>query len=212
MTPNDKIKFKDQAQVRAITLTPVTEGEKRFDTERYVDGYAAKYDTYLLYDDGAWGKTYERFEPGCFDGCDMSDIIMQYDHAGKVLARTGNGSLIVEVTDEGLFVAADLGRTEAARDLYADIQEGMVTKMSWRFRVGECYWDAATNTIVHRTVKKIYDVSAVSIPANDNTEINARSWVDGVIDLAARSEAELEERRRKLRLKIQLQEAVKNEN
>jgi len=46
----------------------------------------------------------------------------------------------------------------------------------------------------------------VSIPANPNTEINARSWADGVIDLAARSEAELDERRRRLRLKIKLQE------
>ena len=76
--------------------------------------------------------------------------------------------------------------------------------MSWRFRVGDCYWDAETRTIVHRTVKKIYDVSAVSIPANDNTEINARSWADGVIGLAARSEAELDDRRRRLRLKIKL--------
>ena len=57
---------------------------------------------------------------------------------------------------------------------------------------------------MHRTVKKIYDVSAVSIPANDNTEINARSWADGVISLAARSEAELDDRRRRLRLKIKL--------
>ena len=76
--------------------------------------------------------------------------------------------------------------------------------MSWRFRVGDYYWDTETRTIVHRTVKKIYDVSAVSIPANDNTEINARSWADGVISLAARSEAELDDRRRRLRLKIKL--------
>jgi HK97 family phage prohead protease len=159
------------------------------------------------------GPVYERFERGCFDNCDMSDIIMQYDHAGKVMARTGNGTLLVEVDENGLFTAADLGRTEAARDLFNDIKEGMVTKMSWRFRTGNYYYDKDTRTIVHVTVKKIYDVSAVSIPANDNTEINARSWVDGVIDLAARREAELEERRRKLRLKIEIQkEGQVNEN
>ena len=211
MTPNDKTKFKQEAQTRALAFDASALNGKRIESHHYVEGLAARYEPYVLYDfDGE--PVYERFERGCFDNCDMSDIIMQYDHAGKVLARTGNGSLLVEVTDEGLFVAADLGRTEAARDLYADIQEGMVTKMSWRFRVGDYYWDRDTNTIVHRTVKKIYDVSAVSIPANDNTEINARSWVDGVIDLAARSEAELDERRRKLRLKIQLQEEAKNEN
>ena len=78
----------------------------------------------------------------------------------------------------------------------------MVTRMSWRFSVGDYFYDKATRTIVHRTVKKVWDVSAVSIPANNDTEINARSWADGVIGLAARSEAELEERRRRLRLTI----------
>jgi HK97 family phage prohead protease len=120
------------------------------------------------------------------------------------MARTSNGSLIVEVTDEGLFVAADLARTEAARDLYEDIKAGMVTKMSWRFRTGTYYFDQENRTIVHKTVKKIYDVAPVSIPANDETEINARAWVDGEIAQAARRDAELEERRRKLRAKINI--------
>ena len=203
MTPNDKTKFKNEAQSRAITvLNPHTETSKRIDSEHYVEGFAARYEPYILYHDYDGQPVYERFEPGCFDDCDMSDIIMQYDHEGKVLARTSNGSLIVEVTDAGLFVAADLGRTEAARSLYDDIKAGMVTKMSWRFRCGTYYFDQESRTIVHKTVKKIYDVAPVSIPANDDTEINARAWVDGEIAQAARSEAELEERRRRLRTKI----------
>ena len=202
-TPNSKTKFKDAAQIRALpVLSSPTETSKRIDSEHYVEGFAARYEPYVLYHDYDGQPVYERFERGCFDNCDMSDIIMQYDHAGKVLARTSNGSLIVEVTEEGLFVAADLGRTEAARDLYEDIKAGMVTKMSWRFRCGTYYYDQESRTIVHKTVKKIYDVAPVSIPANDDTEINARAWVDGEIAQAARSEAELEERRRKLRTKI----------
>ena len=212
MTPTEKKKFKQEAQTRALTFATHDLPTKRLDSAYYVEGMAARYEPYVLYHDFDGTPVYERFERGCFDGCDMSDIIMQYDHEGKVMARNSNGSLIVEPTDEGLFVAADLGRTEAARDLYGDIQAGMVTKMSWRFRIGDCHWDRENSTIVHTRVAKIYDVSAVSIPANDNTEINARSWVDGVIDLAARSEAELDERRRKLRLKIQLQEDLNNEN
>ena len=203
MTPNEKTKFKDEAQTRALTvLNPHTETSKRIESDHYVEGMAARYEPYVLYHDFDGEPVYERFEPGCFDNCDMSDIIMQYDHAGKVMARTSNGSLIVEATENGLFVAADLGRTDAARDLYEDIKAGMVTKMSWRFRTGTHYYDQETRTIVHKTVKKIYDVAPVSIPANDDTEINARAWVDGEIALAARSEAELEERRRKLRTKI----------
>jgi hypothetical protein len=55
-------------------------------------------------------------------------------------------------------------------------------------------------------MKKLYDVSAVSMPANPGTDINARSatWVDGVIsqERAERLEAE---KREKLKLKIQIQ-------
>lgn len=217
MTPNDRTKFKESAQTRTLSVLGLTPSAKRIDSDHYVEGFAARYEPYVLYEEidiatGEHYPVYERFERGCFDGCDMSDIIMQYDHEGKVLARTGNGSLIVEVTDEGLFTAADLSRTEAARDLYADIEAGMVTKMSWRFSLGEYHYDKDTRTIVHTKVRKIYDVSAVSIPANDNTEINARALVDGEIAEATRREAELEERRRKLRLRIKIQEDLNHEN
>ena len=206
MTPNERTKFKDQAQSRGLTLFSPAQAAKRIDSDHYVDGYAALYEPYVLYYDFDNNPVYERFERGCFDNCDMSDVIMQYDHAGKVLARNSNGSLIVEADEKGLFFAADLGRTEAARSLYDEINAGMVTKMSWRFRTGNYYFDKDSRTIVHLTVKKIYDVSAVSIPANDDTEINARAWADGEIAQAARREAELDERRRRLRLKITLQE------
>ena len=203
MTPTDKIKFKDQAQTRALTVFASTDAEKRLDSEYYVEGYAARYEPYELYRDSDDEPVYERFERGCFDECDMSDIIYQYDHSGKVMARTSNGSLIVEPNEHGLFMAADLGRTEAARTHFTDdIKTGMVTKMSWRFAPGECFYDPETRTIVHTKVRKIYDVSAVSIPANDNTTINARALVDGEIDRAARSEAELEDRRRRLKVRI----------
>lgn len=204
-TPNDKIKFKDQAQARAVVLVPVTEDAKRLDSEKYVEGYAAKYDKYLLWDEGDWGKTYERFAPGCFDNTDMSDVIMQFDHQGRVFARNTNGTLIVEADDKGLFIAADLDKTELARGLYEDITAGMITKMSWRFKVGKYYVEreegSKDRTIVHTEIPKIYDVSAVSIPANQDTEINARDFVHGVMDEIARREAELDDRRRRLRLK-----------
>lgn len=206
-TPMNKEKLKLSAQARSLLLAPVLAGgAKRFDSDCYVEGYAAKYDTYLLYDDGEYGKVYERFAPGCFAQTDMSDVIMQYDHCGRVFARTTNRTLLVKPDAVGLFMAGDLSKTDRAKDLYADINAGMVTKMSWRFKVGDYHIERAEGskdcTIVHTRVAKIYDVSAVSIPANNDTEINARSWVDGVIGAAVRSETELEERRRRLRLAI----------
>lgn len=208
-TPLNKDKFKNMAQARIMTLASAIDG-KRFDTDFYVEGYAARYEKYLLYDDGDYGKVYERFDPGCFKETDISDVILQYDHRGRVYARTTNGTLIVEPNDNGLFTAADLSKTEGARTLYADIDAKMITKMSWRFRVGDYYIEQTEGskdmTIVHTRIPKIYDVSAVSIPANNETEINARSWLDGVIEAEARREAELDYIRRKLKLKIKLSE------
>jgi HK97 family phage prohead protease len=205
MTPNSKTKLKNEMQVRTMPVFAPAAETKRLDSNFYVEGYAARFEPYVLFEDED-GPIYERFERGCFDNCDMSDIIFQFNHQGTVMARQSNDSLIVEVDDTGLFTAADLSRTEAARRLYEEISAGMITKMSWGFFLGDYEFDRESRTIVHKTVKKIFDVSAVSIPANNNTEINARGWVDGVIDLAARSEAELDERRRKLRLKITLKE------
>ena len=203
MTPETKTKLKNERQIRSLQIFTQAPQTKRIDSNYYVEGYAARYEPYILFEDDN-GPIYERFEPGCFESCDMSDVIYQLNHQGTVMARQSNGSLIVEPNETGLFVAADLGRTEAARHHYEEIAAGMITKMSWGFFIGECVYDTDTRTLVHKKVKKIFDVSGVSIPANQNTEINARSWADGVIDLAARSEAELEERRRRLRLKTQI--------
>lgn len=203
MTPTNKTKFKETAQTRALAVFSSEPTARRIESDHYVDGYAAGYEPYVLMENNGQ-PIYERFEPGCFDDCDMSDVIMQYNHTGKVLARTSNGSLIVGVDEKGLFFAADLSRTEAARSLYDDVKAEMVTKMSWKFLCGTHYFDHETRTIVHKTIKKVYDVSAVSIPANNETEINARAWVDGEIEQAARREVELDERRRKLRTKINI--------
>lgn len=108
-------------------------------------------------------------------------------------------SLIIQPDNVGLFVCADLGRTDAARGLYQDIAAELVTKMSWAFVVAK---DSITEDRNARTItrdvleiKKVYDVSAVSRPANEDTEISARN-------IATRSyeqlQAEYLERRAKL--------------
>ena len=135
---------------------------RRIDSDYYVEGMAAKYEKYPLYDFGDGDIIYERFEPGCFSGTDMSDVIMQYDHSGKVFARMSNGTLIVEPNDEGLFIAADLSKTEGAKDLYGDISAGMITKMSWGFMPGEYDFDEAESCIVHRKIKKIFYLCLLS--------------------------------------------------
>lgn len=149
--------------------------QKRIDAEYYVEGYATTFDTpYVLYEiEGT--KIYERVDAHALDGADMGDVIMQYDHEGRVFARQSNGSLILIPDQRGLLIAADLGRTDLARGLHQDIKAGMITKMSWAFTVQEASYDRETHTRTLLKIKKVYDVSAVSIPANGDTEISARN-------------------------------------
>lgn len=181
-----------------------TEEQKKLKSDFYVEGYAARYEPYVLWTDEDGVEIREEFVKGCFDECDMSDIIMQYDHSGKVLARQRNNTLIVEADDEGLFIAADLSKSEASRALYEEIENGLVDRMSWGFIPGEYKYDRKAHVIRHTKVKKIFDVSAVSIPANDTTNIHARSFADGVIAADAQELREHEEAMMKLRLKLKL--------
>lgn len=171
-------------QYRALPFaTPAKEEKKnKFDSDCYVEGYATTFERYVLFDDGE-NPIYEQFSPECFRDCDMSDIIFQYDHAGKVFARLSNNTLTVEVDEKGLFVCADLSKTSAARSMFEDIQSGNVNKMSWGFMPDykTLQFDEKTNTIIHNRILKIYDVSAVSIPANNDTDIQARNFANGAI-------------------------------
>jgi HK97 family phage prohead protease len=174
-------------QYRALELAIPKKEEKKnkFDSDYYVEGYATTFAPYLLYeyDDR---KVYEEFLPECFRDCDMSDVIFQFDHAGKVYARQSNNTLTVEPDNYGLFVCADLSKTTASREMHEEIASGLVTKMSWGFLPDydslEIVEQGNKVTIRHHKVKKMFDVSAVSIPANNNTDIQARNFADGVID------------------------------
>ena len=127
---------------------------------------------------------------------------MQYDHQGKVLARLSNGTLGIEPTEKGLFIYADLSKSQEARELYEEIKNGLVTKMSWAFTVADEKYDKETRTRIIKRIKKVYDVSAVSIPANDGTIISARSFINGLIE--KEQQELLERRKRKIKLLIDM--------
>ena len=170
------VKKEREYRALAAPLSAVA-AAKRIDTEYYVEGYATTFDKpYLLYEFEDGTKYYERIDAHALDGADMSDVIMQYDHEGRVFARQSNKTLILVPDHKGLLVAADLGKTDLARGLYQDIDAGMITKMSWAFTVLEDSYDRATHTRTILKIKKVYDVSAVSIPANGDTEISARNF------------------------------------
>ena len=183
------------------------------DEERVVEGYATTFNQpYLLWQDGNY-EVWEQVDARAFDECDMQDVIMQYDHRGRVFARNSNDTLQLTVDPVGLRIRAELGGTEIGRQLYEEISGGYTTKMSFGFKVAEDKQEVTENNedgsaTVLRTITKIsklYDVSAVSIPANDATSISARSYGEGVIaelrqELLLREEHE----RKRKQIKIML--------
>lgn len=190
--------------------------------EKIVEGYATTFnEPYMLGSyrdwDGTKVEVWEQVAPTSFEQCDLSDVIMQYNHEGRVFARNSNGTLELSTDDHGLFISANLGGTETGRQLFEEIQGGYTNKMSFGFTIRGDKWEFEEDLdagIVKeiRTITdigKLYDVSAVSIPANDNTEISSRGASEGVI---ARAKEEFHKRqgikleRERLLLMIQTME------
>ena len=180
----------------ALTIPQAVEEEKRYT----VEGYASTFDPYVLLTiDGVDYK--ERIEPTAFDGADLSDVVFRVDHAGSVYARSSAGTMEVWPDEHGLATRANLGKTQKARELFADIEAGNYPQMSFAFVVAEDgdYFDRKTHTRVITRIAKVFDVSPVSFPANPNTDlsVSTRDYFDGVIEAEKAERLEREERERK---------------
>lgn len=174
------------------------------DDEKIVEGYATTFDDpYVLYSTEDY-EVKEQVDRHAFDEADLSDVIMQYDHQGRVFARTSNETLRLSIDDHGLKIRADLGGTELGRQLYEEIKGGYTSKMSFGFTVKadeRLITEEDNKTTVLRTITKIgklYDVSAVSLPANDATSISARSYGEGVIAELTEEHRKAQERARRV--------------
>ncbi len=190
----------NEREYRRIEVSGI-ETRKAEDGGMIVEGYATTFNQpYELWRDKEITVN-EQVDRNAFAETDMSDVIMQYDHEGRVFARTANGTLELESDDHGLKIRANLGGTEIGRQLFEEIQGGYTNKMSFGFTVTGQKREETKNgdhITVLRTITKIgklYDVSAVSLPANDATEISARTIGDGLIAEALEEIRAAEERR-----------------
>ena len=197
------VKF-DKREYRKIDAAEL-ETRMGENNEMVVEGYATTFNQpYELMRDKNMIVN-EQVDAGAFDETDMSDTIMQYDHEGRVFARVKNGTLELTPDEHGLRVRANLGGTEIGRQLFEEIQGGYTNKMSFGFTVTgqkrERTKDAEGNTVILRTITKVgrlFDVSAVSLPANDATEISSRTIGDGLIAEAQEEVLAEEERQRRI--------------
>lgn len=172
---------------REYRFIPINSFELRKEGETepsfIVKGYASTFEPYVLFEDE--GVQYkEQILPEAFDNCDMSDVIFCKDHEGTVFARTRNNTLKLSVDKHGLLTETDLSKTTSARQMYEEIETGMYDQMSFAFVVKEDSYDRETHTRTIRQIAKMYDVSAVSFPANPGTDIGVatRDYFNGVIE------------------------------
>lgn len=182
MNPN-----REYREARAIRAAKREEGAEQ---SYMVEGYATTFnEEYELYREGNY-VVMEQIDKDAFKNTDVSDVVFMLDHEGRVYARTRNGSLTLEVDDHGLLTKTNLGLTESSRSVFEDIDAGLYDRMSFAFTVDADEWHEEElengDVILHRSItgiRKLYDVSAVSFPANPNTDISARSKdsIDGEI-------------------------------
>lgn len=175
--------------------------------EMWVEGYAVRFNspTVLFEFDGIEFK--EQVANDAFSEARMDDVIFNYNHSGRVFARTRNKTLQLTVDGQGLFVRARLDGTAEGRTLYDDIKNGFVDKMSFRFAIAKESYDNEKRLWTVERVKRLYDVAAVDIPAYDDTSIEARKAFALEADAQEQKrKADAELAKRKLKLKLQLEE------
>lgn len=196
-SPNARWKDREfrefEFEIRAATLGSDEDGEEAL----YVEGYAVRFnEPTVLYEYSDY-QYKEKVHPEALREADMSDVIFNYNHGGKVMARTRNKTLELKIDSKGLFIRARLDGTEEGRKLYEEIRGGYIDRMSYAYTTKEASYDSETRTRTILRIKKVYDVSAVDIPAYDTTSISARSAFSMEIEKEEQA-AVAAERRRKL--------------
>ena len=134
------------------------------------------------------GYFFEIIEVGALDGADLTDVRFLVNHNTDMipLARSrrnnGNSTMQLTVDYKGLTIRVrlDVENNADARALYSAVQRGDITGMSFMFSIDDEEWENLESDHPTRHIRKIgsvVEVSAVTFPAYESTEINARSKV-----------------------------------
>ena len=160
-----------EKEIRLLVKNLEVRNDEENSEKMIVEGYA------VVFNSPATHGFTEIIDKDAFNGCDMKDVCLKYNHDDShlILARTRNKSLSLTIDDKGLFIRAELIDTTSNRDIYKMIQAGLLDKMSFAFTVEEEKWDVATDTRTILKIDKLFDVSVVDTPFYDTTSIYARA-------------------------------------
>lgn len=123
-------------------------------------------------------KYCEQIDRGAFDEADMRDFILNVNHELAPYARSKNGTLNYNIGDAFEIEAILNAEDERHVQLYRDVKTGLIDQMSFSFTIREQSYDEEKRLRHIKRVKKLYDVSAVTFPAYEQTSISARSFFE----------------------------------
>lgn len=200
---------KKEKEIRLLAENLEVRSDEENSDLMVVEGYA------VVFDSPATHGFTEIIDKDAFNGCDMKDVCLKYNHDDShcILARTRNKSLTLTIDDKGLFIHAELIDTTSNRDIYKMIQAGLLDKMSFAFTVSEEKWDLATDTRTVLKIDKLFDVSVVDTPFYDTTSIYARalSTLENEKEKLENLRASRELKKRKLALRLKVNSLCKED-
>lgn len=169
----------NEIEVRCLSTDLRIEQRDAESASRTITGYAAKFD---VWSEPIMGWFREKIAPGAFDGCDMQDVIMCFNHRDDaILGRTTSGTLRLAVDAVGLRFSFEAPNTTLGNDMLELVRRGDISKCSFRFGVAEDAWVYADEQngldVDERIILKfsrVVDVSLVVFPAYPDTEASVR--------------------------------------
>lgn len=175
----EKRSANNEIEVRCLATDLRIEQRDAATASRTITGYAAKFDTWS---EPIMGWFREKIAPGAFEECDLSDVIMCFNHRDDaILARTISGTLQLEVDDIGLHFSFEAPNTSCGNDMVELVRRGDISKCSFRFGVTQDEWIYADKQngleTDERTILKfsrVVDVALVVFPAYPDTEASVR--------------------------------------
>lgn len=150
------------------------------DSKGIIEGYAIVYDS-----ETDLGYFREIIQSGALEKTNLKDVRFLVNHNTDMipLARSrnnnDNSTMQLTVDAKGLFVRIklDIENNSDARNLYSALERGDITGMSFMFTIRSEKWEDEDTDSPKRTItdiEQVFEVSAVTFPAYEDTEINAR--------------------------------------
>lgn len=160
--------------------------------DNVVEGYALKFNK----ESRDLGGFVETISPDALADTDLTDVRCFLDHdSSKLLGRTSSGTLELTVDDIGLYFRCTLPNTSTGRDAMELVKRGDLNQCSFGFTVASHKW-TKDNGIIKRSITKIkslIEISLVSIPAYDDTDVRvATRSLEEVVNELEKEKLEIE--------------------